>query len=379
MIPSISFRHLQYFTAVFEEGSFTKAAERERCTQPALSAQVRNVEELVGCNLFERSVAGVVPTAAGKRFYRHAISILRSLRMAELEMATVTEEISGTVRAGVIPSLVRGILPSFLGEFIEKHPAIDLRITESFSGTLTDWLLAQEIDLALMVEPPRHEGLEMEKLADGPAVLISGKAFGLAPGPLQLRDIPPVKMIMPGHRHSLRATIERAIWTRSLRVTRVLEMDSVPGMITFARNSDWATILPQVAIARDRDDPDLILNPITDAQFETNIYLVYLAQFPLSPAAREFVEAVRRETDRARDLLSNDIKAPLSPVRFAPMSKRPAFRKIESGRICAVCHKRQSPSGQKDTYGFRAILNRNGIKGDKAHRECVAGLRVKTG
>ena len=156
-------------------------------------------------------------------------------------------------------------------------------------------------------------------------------------------------------------------------------MDSVPGMITFARNSDWATILPQVAIARDRDDPDLILNPITDAQFETNIYLVYLAQFPLSPAAREFVEAVRRETDRARDLLSNDIKAPLSPVRLAPMSKRPAFRKIESGRICAVCHKRQSPSGQKDTYGFRAILNRNGIKGDKAHRECVAGLRVKTG
>lgn len=308
MIPCISFRHLQYFAAVFEEGSFTKAAERERCSQPALSAQVRNVEELVGANLFERSVAGAVPTAAGKRFYRHAISILRSLRMAELEMATVTEQISGTVRAGVIPSLVRGILPSFLREFVEKHPAIDLRISESFSGTLTDWLLAQEIDLAFVVEPPRHEGLEMEKLADMPAVLISGKAFGLSPGPLQLSDIPPVKMIMPGHRHSLRATIERAIWTRSLKVTRVLEMDSVPGMITFVRSSDWATILPLAAIVRDRDDPDLILNPITDAQFETNLYLVHLTQFPLSPAALEFVEALRKETNRARDLLSNEVK-----------------------------------------------------------------------
>ena len=156
-------------------------------------------------------------------------------------------------------------------------------------------------------------------------------------------------------------------------------MDSVPGMITFARNSDWATILPLVAIARDRDDPDLIVNPITDAQFETNIYLVYLTQFPLSPAAREFVEALCRETDRARDLLSNDIKVPLSPVPSAPASKRPAFKKIESGQICAVCHKRQSPSGQTETYGFRSILNRNGVKGDKAHRECVAGLRVKTG
>jgi LysR family nitrogen assimilation transcriptional regulator len=308
MIPCISFRHLQYFVAVFEEGSFTKAAERERCTQPALSAQVRNVEELVGGNLFERSVAGAVPTQAGKRFYRHAISILRSLRMAELEMAAATEQISGTVHAGVIPSLVRGILPSFLPEFVEKYPAIDLRITESFSGTLTDWLMAQEIDLAFVVEPPQHEGLEMEKLADGPAVLISGKAFGLSPGPLRLSDIPPVKMIMPGRRHSLRATIERAIWTRSLKVTRALEMDSVPGMITFVRSSDWATILPLAAIVRDRDDPDLILNPITDAQFETNIYLVHLTQFPLSPAALEFVGALRNETNRARDLLLKDIK-----------------------------------------------------------------------
>jgi LysR family transcriptional regulator, nitrogen assimilation regulatory protein len=312
MIPGISFRHLQYFVAVFEEGSFTKAAERERCTQPALSAQVRNVEELVGSALFVRSVAGAVPTVAGKRFYRHAISILRSLRTAELDMATVTKQISGTVRVGVIPSLVRGILPSFLHDFVEKHPAIELRITESFSGTLTDWLLAQEIDLAFVVEPPRHEGLEMKKLAEGPAVLVSGKALGLSPGPLQLSDIPPVKMIMPGHRHSLRATIERAIWKRSLKVTRVLEMDSVPGMITFVRNSDWATILPLVAIVCDRDDPNLILNPITDTQFETDLYLVHLIQFPLSPAALEFVEALGREINRARELLSHDLK-----VRFA--------------------------------------------------------------
>ena len=323
MIPCISFRHLQYFVAVFEEGSFTKAAERERCTQPALSAQVRNVEELVGGNLFERSVAGAVPTQAGKRFYRHAISILRSLRMAELEMATATEQISGTVRAGVIPSLVRGILPSFLPEFVEKYPAIDLRITESFSGTLTDWLMAQEIDLAFVVEPPQHEGLEMEKLADGPAVLISGKAFGLSPGPLRLSDIPPVKMIMPGRRHSLRATIERAIWTRSLKVTRALEMDSVPGMITFVRSSDWATILPLAAIVRDRDDPDLILNPITDAQFETNIYLVHLTQFPLSPAALEFVGALRNETNRARDLLLKDIKVHSTVSRPRVRSAKP--------------------------------------------------------
>lgn len=54
----------------------------------------------------------------------------------------------------------------------------------------------------------------------------------------------------------------------------------------------------------------------------------------------------------------------------------PAFRSglVDTGRPCAICGKTTSPNGQKDTYGFRTILSRNGITGDKAHRECVAGL-----
>ena len=95
-------------------------------------------------------------------------------------MAKASDQIRGTVRAGLIPSVVRGILPSFLPAFVEQHPAIDLCITESFSGTLTGWLLAREIDLAVVVEPPAHEGLVTERLAEGPAVLITGRAAGLA-------------------------------------------------------------------------------------------------------------------------------------------------------------------------------------------------------
>ena len=102
-------------------------------------------------------------------------------------------------------------------------------------------------------------------------------------------------------------------------------MDSVPGMIAFVRNSDWATILPLAAIVRDRGDPELILNPIIDAQFETNIYLVHLTQFPLSPAAHEFVKAMRKETTRARELFSSDFR-----VRNA--AGRPGVKTAKSAR-----------------------------------------------
>lgn len=319
MIPSISFRQLQYFIAVYEEGSFSKAAGREHCTQPALSTQIRNLEEVIGTTLFDRSVVGVLPTAAGKRFYRHAVSILRSLRMAQHEMAKGSEQILGTVRAGLIPSVVRGILPSFLPQFVERHPAIELCITESFSGTLTEWLLARELDLAVVVDPPAHDGLETERLAEGPAVLITGKAAGLTPGPLRLSDLPPLKMVLPGPRHGLRAIIDRSIWARSIRVSRVLEMDSVPGMIAFVRASDWATILPSAAVMRDLDDGDLVINPIIDPQFEGNLYIAHLAQFPLSLAAQVFVEALRAEAQRVLSLLRTGNTgvslAPNIPVR----------------------------------------------------------------
>lgn len=321
MIPSISFRQLQYFIAVCEEGSISKAAGRENCTQPALSTQIRNLEEVIGSTLFDRSVVGVLPTAAGKRFYRHAVAIMRSLRTAEHEMAKGNDQILGTVRAGLIPSVVRGILPSFLPHFVDRHPAIELCIRESFSGTLTSWLLARELDLAVVVEPPAHEGLVTERLAEGPAMLITGKAAGLAPGPARLADLPPLKMVLPGRQHGLRAIIERSIWAQSLKVARILEMDSVPGMITFVRASDWATILPSAAVMRDLDDPDLVLNPITDPQFEGNLYIAHLAQYPLSPAAQLFVEALRSEAERVLSVLGRmpgpriAAAAPMTPAR----------------------------------------------------------------
>ncbi len=313
MIPSISFRQLQYFIAVCEEGSISKAANREHCTQPALSTQIRNLEEVIGSTLFDRSVVGVLPTAAGKRFYRHAVAIMRSLRNAEHEMAKGNDQIVGKVRAGLIPSVIRGILPSFLPQFVERHPAIDLCITESFSGTLANWLLARELDLAVVVEPPAHDGLEIEPLAEGPAILITGKATGLRPGPARLADLPPLKMVLPGQRHGLRAIIERSIWARSLKVTRIVEMDSVPGMIAFVRASDWATILPSAAVMRDLNDPELVLNPITDPQFEGNLYIAHLTQFPLSPAAQHFVEALRSEAERVLSLLKPGGGASVAP------------------------------------------------------------------
>jgi len=295
MIP-ITIRQLQYFVAVHEEASFSKAAAREHCSQPALSAQIRNLEEILGRPLFDRSVHGVTPTAAGKRFYRHSVAILRSVSVATLEIAEATGQIAGQVHMGLIPTVVRGLMPMFLPQFVEAYPMIDIKLIQAFSDPLARAVLEQEVEFAVVLEPPKHEGIEITKLADDTMVLTSSPSLGLAPGvPIRLAELPPLNLVVPSPHHVLRHNIERRIWTKEINVARILEMDTVHGMIDFVANSTWATILPFTAVLCDAGSERLRINPISQPHLEANLYLINLTRRPLSQAARLLVDELTRQ------------------------------------------------------------------------------------
>jgi LysR family transcriptional regulator, nitrogen assimilation regulatory protein len=296
MIP-ITIRQLQYYVATYEEASFTKAAEREHCSQPALSAQIRNLESILNRSLFERSVNGVIPTAEGQRFYRHSVAILRSVNLAQIEMAEVSGQVAGQVRVGLIPSVVRGLLPSFLPKFVDTYPMIDIRLIQGFSDTLADAVLAQTVEFAVVLEPPKHEGIEITKFADDSMVLISSPALGFTRGdPLRLSELPPLNLVVPSPNHILRRNIEQHIWTKEIRVARILEMDTVHGMIDFVSNSKWATILPMTAVACDIGSERLCINPILAPHLEADLYLINLTRHPLAATAQLFVHELRQQT-----------------------------------------------------------------------------------
>jgi len=295
MIP-ITIRQLQYYVAVYEEGSFTKAAEREHCSQPALSEQVRNLEKILNRPLLERAVSGIRPTAEGRRFYQHSAAILRSVNLAQIEMAEVSGQLAGQVRAGLIPSVVRGLLPSFLPTFTDAYPMIDVRVIQGFSDTLAESVLAKAVEFAVILEPPKHEGIEITKFSEDRMVLISNPALGFKRGdPLRLAEVAPLNLVVPSPNHVLRKNIERHIWTKEIPVSRILEMDSVHGMIDFVCNSKWATILPLTAVLCDIESERVCINPIIEPYLEADLYLINLRQHPLTAAARIFVETLRGE------------------------------------------------------------------------------------
>jgi len=304
-VNPITIRQLRYFAAVYEEASFSKAAEREHCSQPALSAQIRNLEQILQRSLFDRSASGVAPTAAGRRFYRHSVAILRSLEAANREIAEMGDEIGGLVRAGLIPSVVRGLLPAFLPGFVETYPMIDVRIIQGFSDTLAERVLAGDVDFAVVLGPPKHEGIDIAKFADCPMVLISNPALGLAPGaPVRLSELAPLDLVVPSPDHLLRRMIEQRIWTKEIRAGRRLEMDTVHGMIDFVRNGKWATLLPLVAVACDIGSDALCINPVVEPRLEADLYVIRMQQSAPSTAAQLLIEALREQATAAGGALA---------------------------------------------------------------------------
>ena len=319
MIP-ITIRQLQYFVAVYEEATFSGAAMREHCSQPALSSQIRNLEQILNRPLFERSVRGVTPTAAGQRFYRHSVAILHSVNSAKLEMDEVSGQVAGQVRAGLIPTIMRGLMPFFLPEFVNTYPMIDIRLSQAFSDILAESVLTEAVEFAVVLEPPKHEGIEITKLSEGSMVLISNPVLDFKRGePVRLADLAPLNLVLPSPNHTLRRNIERRIWTKEIRVGRILEMDSVHGMIDFVSNSKWATILPLTAVACDLESERLCINPIAEPYLEADLYLINLTRRPLTAPAQLFIHELRQRMEA--------IGTGRRPIE-APQGKEPPARRV---------------------------------------------------
>ena len=282
-------RQMRSFAAVIEEGSINQASERLNCSQPSISVQMRQLEEELGLSLLDRQTRGVVPTPAGERFYADCLKILGDVEAARQRMDDWSREVSGSLAAGIIPTISKGALPKVLPDYTSEYPNVDIRIAEAYSGTLTGWVLEGELDFALVTEPPHNPSLYQKVVSSEPLVLVSGRTSRLTPGePVELPAIEPIKLLIPSQRHSLRTIIERHVDAGDIAVERNIEIDGLYATLQFLRHSDWSTILPVTTLAEDIDDPRLTVSPIVAPATRLDYYLIHQTRRPLTqPALRE--------------------------------------------------------------------------------------------
>jgi LysR family transcriptional regulator, hca operon transcriptional activator len=171
-------RHLRYFIAVAEEGSFTLAAEKRlHTTQPSLGRQIRALEYEVGTKLMTRSVHGIELTAAGKAFLDHA-----RLAVAQAEAGKETaRRAAQTAKPSLAVGFLSGyLLPDAMSTLRDKIPDIEVKLSSDYSPRLADALMKGMLDAAFMRPEPHGGSLVYKRLHTEPLILVFPKGHRLA-------------------------------------------------------------------------------------------------------------------------------------------------------------------------------------------------------
>lgn len=293
-------RQLRYFVTVVEEGGFTRAAARLHLSQPGLSAQIRQLEKELGQPLLERSSRSVTLTAVGRSVLPYA----RAALAAADAVRNAVDEHAGLLRGRVTLGLVSGgtghvfDVASFLADFHDAHPALEIALTEDTSERMQAALLAGEIDIALLgptgEEPP--PGLAQRTVIDVPlgAAVAPGHPLltpvGRVDVPLaDLRDRP---LICLPRGTGVRASLERACARAGFRPRVAFEAAAPHVLVRLAARGLGVAVLPLGEEGSGQVGPLRSL-PIVQPGIRARIVLAWPATGPASPAARVLLDRLR--------------------------------------------------------------------------------------
>ena len=220
----VTLRQLKVFESVARHLSFSRAAEELHLTQPAVSMQVKQLEEQAGLPLTEMVGKKVFLTEAGEEVARQARRVAQQLREAEEALDALKGVRGGRLSIGVI-STAKYFAPRLLAEFRRRHPGIELKLGVHNRETVVRQLADNEIDLAIMGQPPQEFTTVAETFADHPLVIVAAPDHPLAsrervaPG-----DLAEETFLIREPGSGTRATMERYFADAGIAPRHVLEM-----------------------------------------------------------------------------------------------------------------------------------------------------------
>jgi LysR family transcriptional regulator, nitrogen assimilation regulatory protein len=301
-------RQIRSFIAVCEEASFTAAAARERATQSGISQHIKKLEAKLGIALFERDRGDIRLTTAGKIYYAECVDVLKRLDAAQQRVAA--SRVLGSIRVGLMPTFTRSILSPALAQFLQQSPESEIHIVEAYSGVLTDMVLRDELDFAVVPSFEGAAGISHQLLARDRETLVSarqGKIRNIKP--VRLRNRGPLKIIVPGPQNTRRRNIETYCTANGVAVSQRLELDAMMGTLQFIAASDWVAILPFLMMVSDLDEGRYDIRALEDPALYADFILIQPARKAMTPAAALFAEMLKQETEQAQKIFHKRVKA----------------------------------------------------------------------
>ncbi|MGJ3701190.1 LysR family transcriptional regulator [Variovorax sp. AFSI2.2] len=270
----MDFKQLRALVTVAETGNVTRASALLNIVQPAVSRQLRMLEEDVGAELFDRKRHGMELTEAGKTLVEYARRVLGELDRARAEIRPTKGAIGGIVCVGLLPSTCDLLSSALITAVAQSYPGIRVRIAMGYAGTLQTWLEAGEIDAALLYDPMPTPTIRVKPLLEEGLWVIGLPSSRLRKNkPMPLSQLAGRPLVLPSAPHGLRTLVDHAATLIGLQLNVVAETNAMSVQKSLVLGGHGLTILPTIAVADDLSRGQLAGAPLIEPALQRKIVL----------------------------------------------------------------------------------------------------------
>lgn len=281
-------RHIRYFLAVAEEGSFTKAAEKLCIAQPPLSRQIRDLEEELGSPLFLRKARGLALTEAGEHFMQYASRIRQLADQSVEDIKEMNEGLSGTLYLATVEGHAPALFAKWIAEFKSKYPLVEYELWNGNSDDVVKRILSGLSDIGVITAPYDEEGLDGHVIYEEPwvAMIPAGHPLAVEEGDsVELRKLAPYQLIIPS-RQSRKQEIEN--WFKPLKLEPKIFCRIAHMLNAYELTANGVGIAIYPAAAADYASDGVVIKRIAKPDVTASYVLVRSAERNLSLVAGEF-------------------------------------------------------------------------------------------
>jgi LysR family nitrogen assimilation transcriptional regulator len=289
----LDLRELRYFQSVARTGNFGRSARELNVSQPAISHQVRKLEEGLGTQLLVRHGRGVMLTTAGACLRDRLETIMRLLA-SPLDADAAVGAVPGTVSLAVPAEAGPLLVAPLAKEFRTRWPDIALDIREGSGSEIEEWILHGRADLAIVQDPPVLPELDVSPVLTESLGLVAAVHARMAEdhGPLRLRDLVGESLILPGPQHWIRRRVDSAAQQYGLRLAPAMQVSSVASTKVMVRNGIGCTVLPLTAVQDEVARGALVFRPISQPSLTATCALAFRRQ-ATNAVVTEFADIAR--------------------------------------------------------------------------------------
>ncbi|NBE06389.1 LysR substrate-binding domain-containing protein [Paragemmobacter ruber] len=289
---NLTLRQLRYFDALARHGHFGRAAEACSISQPALSMQIREMEEVLGSDLVERGARQVRLTNFGEEVLHRARDILRSVDELSDMARAARGSLSGRLRIGVIPTIAPYLLPAIIARLTEANPDLDIHLRETVTPKLIRELEEGRLDTAIVALPVSEPALtEVDLFAEDFVLVRPGAdAEKPVPNPETLREM---RLLLLEEGHCFRDQALSFCYAGQAAPRELLDGSSLSTLVQMVGAGIGVTLIPEMAVAVETRSAHVAIARFNGTQPSRRIGMVWRRTSPLSKPLMQVADIVR--------------------------------------------------------------------------------------